>query len=136
MLDLLDLPAITDRDAAIIIAQQLASGAPISRRDLNAAMTSTFGGSDADGRWTQRDSFEMLEHALALHLATRPYWLETISNVAHAMAVMMRLPTQTVRSEEQIELQQFSTPVDIGAIAWRRSALTTSCSNPAPATDF
>ncbi len=123
MLDLLDLPAITDRDAAIIIAQQLASGASISRRDLNAAMTSTFGGSDADGRWTQRDSFEMLEHALALHLATRPYWLETISNVAHAMAVMTRLPTQTVRSEEQIELQQFSTPVDIGAIAVLMAAI-------------
>ena len=123
MLDLLDLPAITDRDAAIIIAQQLASGAPVTRRDLNAAMTSTFGGSDADGRWTQRDSFEMLEHALALHLTARPYNLETISNVAHAMAVMTRLPTQTVRSEEQIELQQFSTPVDIGAIAVLMAAI-------------
>ena len=28
-----------------------------------------------------------------------------------------RLPTQTVRSEDQIEWQQFSTPVDIAAVA-------------------
>ena len=36
---------------------------------------------------------------------------------ANAGMLMERLPTQTVRSEEQINLQQFSTPVDIAAIA-------------------
>ena len=34
-------------------------------------MVSAFGGSDAAGRWAQRDSFEVLEGALAIHLATR-----------------------------------------------------------------
>lgn len=123
MLDLLDLHSVTDRGAALIIAAQLANGTPIARRDLNAAMTSTFGETDANGRWTQRDSFEMLEHAVALHLAARPYPLATLSDVAHARAIMANLPTQTVRSEEQIELQQFSTPVDIGAIAVLMAAI-------------
>ena len=117
MSDLLDLPPVTDRPAALTIALALASGEPITRRALNNAMTAAFGGTDAEGRWTQRDSFEMLEHALALHVAKQPYPLADIAGVTHAAALMERLPTQTVRSEEQIELQQFSTPIDIGALA-------------------
>ena len=117
MSDLLDLPPVTDRPAALTIADLLAGVAPITRRDLNNAMIAAFGGSDADGRWTQRDSFEMLEHALALYVARQPYALATLTGVTHAAALMERLPTQTVRSEEQIELQQFSTPIDIGALA-------------------
>jgi predicted RNA methylase len=117
MLDLLDLPAITDRPAALTIAAILADGQQITRRDLNTAMTATFGGSDANGHWTQRDSFEMLEHAIALHLASKPYTISALPDVTAAMDLMQNLPTQTVRSEEQIVLQQFSTPVDIAAIA-------------------
>ena len=117
MSDLLDLPPVTDRPAALTIADLLAGVAPITRRDLNNAMIAAFGGNDADGRWTQRDSFEMLEHALALYVARQPYALATLTGVTHAAALMERLPTQTVRSEEQIELQQFSTPIDIGALA-------------------
>jgi predicted RNA methylase len=123
MFDLLDLPPITDHSAAARIAGLLASRTPITRRDLNEAMTATFGGSDADGHWTQRDSFEMLEHGIALHLAARPYQLAGLADVEHASAIMAMLPTQTVRSEEQINLQQFSTPVDIAAIAVLMAAI-------------
>ncbi len=128
MRDLLDLPPLTaplnDGDAARHIAALLADGALITRRDLNDAMTHCFGGSDADGRWTQRASFEMLEHALALHLRTRPYALETLADVSAATALMARCPTQTVRSEEQIAFQQFSTPADIAALAVLLAAIT------------
>lgn len=123
MFDLLDLPPVTDQNAAVRIAALLASSTPVARRDLNEAMTATFGGSDADGHWTQRDSFEMLEHGVALHLASRPYQLTCMSDVAQASAIMTMLPTQTVRSEEQIDLQQFSTPVDIAAIAVLMAAI-------------
>ncbi|TVV76949.1 strawberry notch family protein [Sphingomonas solaris] len=123
MRDLLDIPAVTDTDAARPIVDLLAGSASISRRDINAAMVATFGGTDADGRWTQRDSFEILEHALALHLAGQPHSLASFSDVASASALMDRLPTQTVRSEEQIELQQFSTPADIAAIAVLMAAI-------------
>jgi hypothetical protein len=117
MRDLLDIAAVTDSGAACTIAKLLANAEPIARRDLNQAMTATFGGSDAEGRWTQRDSFEMLEHALALYLSTRPFSLTTLADVEHAFALMERLPTQTVRNEQQIQFQQFSTPVDIAALA-------------------
>jgi predicted RNA methylase len=117
MRDLLDLPPLTDVTAAREIAALLATGAIITRRDLNEAMTRCFGGSDADGCWTQRGSFEMLEHALALHLRTRPHALDGLADVAAATALMERCPTQAVRSEEQIAFQQFSTPADIAALA-------------------
>jgi len=50
-------------------------------------------------------------------LRTKPYALETLADVSGATALMERCPTQTVRSEEQIVLQQFSTPADIAALA-------------------
>ncbi|MFY7851952.1 MAG: hypothetical protein ACOVQ6_09200, partial [Brevundimonas sp.] len=93
MSDLLDLPPVTDRPAALTIALALASGEPITRRALNNAMTAAFGGTDAEGRWTQRDSFEMLEHAMALHLAGQPPVLEAASDVHAALALLARLPT-------------------------------------------
>ena len=68
MSDLCDTAAAAERRATTILLERLRSSDPITRADLNAAMTEGFGGSDADGRWTQRESFEILEHAL-VHLS-------------------------------------------------------------------
>ena len=69
MTDLLERSARASYEAAWRLVAFIQSGAPVTRRDLNTAMTIAFGGTDADGFWTQRDSFEMLEHALALTCA-------------------------------------------------------------------
>jgi hypothetical protein len=57
-------------------------------------------------------------------------------DVLHAIDLLGRLPTQTVRSEEQIEWQQHSTPLNLAAVApVLAAAMTmTSSSSPAPAT--
>src|SRR6202007_2371734 len=89
----------------------------LTRRHLNDAMAAAFGGSDADGCWTQRDSFEVLEHALALHIREANWSVTCFDDVRRAIDLADRLPTQTVRSEEQMEWQQFSTPIDIAAVA-------------------
>ena len=125
MSTLLDHRPVPGTQAARSITDLLAGTEPIARRDLNEAMRCAFGGSDADGSWTQRDSFEMLEHALALHLTTRPYPLTAFEHVSSASTLLNRLPTQTVRSEEQVDLQQFSTPIDIAAIAVLLAAIGT-----------
>jgi predicted RNA methylase len=117
MPDLLDIVPVDELPAARSIATLLTTGTALTRKDLNAAMVAIYGGSDADGRWTQRDSFELLEHATALYLAGGQLALCGFADVAGAGALMERLPTQTVRSEEQLDLQQFSTPADIAAIA-------------------
>ncbi|KKW89541.1 strawberry notch family protein, partial [Sphingobium chungbukense] len=117
------MPAIPDalilgeQRAAAILGDRLGSTDPITRADLSAAMMQAFGGSDADGLWTQRDSFEILEHALVQHLGLRPLSLRKPCDVAAACDLLDRLPTHTVRSEEQVEWQQFSTPVDLAALA-------------------
>ncbi|WP_342803841.1 strawberry notch family protein [Novosphingobium album (ex Liu et al. 2023)] len=117
MSDLFDTAMAAERRAATILADRLRSTGPITRADLNAAMAEGYGGTDADGFWTQRDSFEILEHALAHHLQFGPYPLRSPGDVAAACDLIERLPTQTVRSEDQIEWQQFSTPVDLAAVA-------------------
>lgn len=72
MTDLFQTAERGDRAAAHILLSQLASGEPVTRQHLNRAMVQAFGGTDAEGRWTQRSSFEVLEHALALHPNARP----------------------------------------------------------------
>ena len=117
MTDLFEATARADREAADLLCRHLDGNEPITRRHLNDAMVQAFGGSDADGRWTQRDSFEILEHALALHLVRQPTPPSSLTEVRAAITLVDRLPTQTVRSEQQIAWQQFSTPVDIAALA-------------------
>jgi len=117
MSDLFDTAPAAERRAACLLIERLGASDPITRADLNAAMAQGYGGTDADGFWTQRDSFEILEHALAVHLRTHPFPLRSLGDAAAACDLLERLPTQTVRSEDQIEWQQFSTPVDLAAIA-------------------
>lgn len=117
MTDLFDAVARPFTLAAQQIRQAFDGDDPVTRGPINAAMTAAFGGSDADGRWTQRDSFEALEHALVLHHREKAICLLTPTDLQPAIDLAARLPTQTVRSEEQIEWQQFSTPVDIAALA-------------------
>ncbi|TGX49070.1 hypothetical protein E5A73_19680 [Sphingomonas gei] len=117
MTDLFHAANRADHEAARQLLPLLSSGETITRRHLNQAMMAAYGGSDAEGRWTQRESFEILEHALALHIRASNLTLNAFDDVRPIINLVTRLPTQTVRSEEQIEWQQFSTPVDIAAVA-------------------
>lgn len=103
--------------AARALSLVIDSGTAITRAIMNEAMASAFGGSDATGRWTQRESFEVLEHALALSLMSRRREAFRRDDLDKAMKIAAQLPTQTVRSEDQIDWQQFSTPVDLAAVA-------------------
>ena len=106
-----------DHHAARLILPFLRSTGPITRKIVNDAMVTAYGGTEANGLWTQRTSFEVLEHALALHLRANGDTLSSFADVAGLIELSNRLPTQTVRSEEQLQWQQFSTPVDIAAVA-------------------
>ncbi len=103
--------------AARALSLLIDNDTPITREIMNKAMAGAYGGGDATGRWTQRESFEVLEHALALSLTSRRGIVFSPDDLDRAMALANRLPTQTVRSEDQIDWQQFSTPVDLAAVA-------------------
>jgi predicted RNA methylase len=95
---------------------------PVDRAALNIAMTEAFGGGDASGAWTQRQSFDALEVAVSLWVMAMDARTAPAAELAQISAMTARLPTHTVRSEEQYALQQFSTPADI---AWLTAHLAT-----------
>lgn len=76
MTDLFHAADRADHHAARLLLPHLAADGAISRRLINDIMNTAFGGSD--GRWTQRTSFEVLEHALALHLRSSGQGLNSL----------------------------------------------------------
>ncbi|WP_241127945.1 strawberry notch-like NTP hydrolase domain-containing protein [Novosphingobium terrae] len=82
---------------------------------INEAMTHAFAASNADGAWTQRDSFIAGEAAIVLHLQTMAIPAVPLDALKMLQELSTLLPTQTVRSEEQVAMQHFSTPP---ALAW------------------
>ena len=114
--------------AARTIAANLASGEPITRRQLHTLLPDHFGGTDADGRWSVRDAHIALELAQTEFLQATPQ-IDLAASAADAdrmfTALESVLPTQTNRSDEQIEWQQFATPPGIAWLAARACALAT-----------
>ena len=96
------------------IAGHIAAGT-ITRKVLNGAASILYGGSNAEGRWTQRDSFELLEQGLTRHALTLPRITDSAA-IPSLSGLVNALPTQTVRSEDQIRYQQFSTPLDLAGL--------------------
>lgn len=97
------------------VAQEISSGS-LTKKSLFVRMTGLFASGSADGGWTQRDAYDLLEAGLTRHLQetkTNP----TIADIQEIGALIGSLPTHTVRSEDQIRYQQFSTPADLAAMA-------------------
>lgn len=101
------------------IAERLGQGAPISRQALTRMMECAFGKQNRSGAWSMRDAYDALEAGQVLHLrdsAVSPLTLSDPGEILAALIALERsLPTQTYRSEQQIDMQQFSTPA---ALAW------------------
>ncbi|WP_367280203.1 strawberry notch-like NTP hydrolase domain-containing protein, partial [Sphingomonas sp.] len=109
------------------LAIRIKSGAAISRRSLGTLMTDMFGGSDASGVWSMRDAYDALELAQVMALLD-PAWPVVDGpndyGVLRALeAVGRALPTQSYRSERQLDLQQFSTPLPLAWLAAKAAAL-------------
>ncbi|WP_353226684.1 strawberry notch-like NTP hydrolase domain-containing protein [Novosphingobium sp.] len=112
--------------AAKELVGYLETGAPVTKAVRNAVLAAHFSGSDADGRWSVRDAHTALELAQVLRLREQPQLTLASSPSAASTCfdcLEAQLPRQSVRSEEQIELQQFATPPRIAWLAARASAL-------------
>ncbi|MEG3162719.1 strawberry notch family protein [Sphingomonas sp. LB2R24] len=107
-------PSIT---AAKAVADTIARNGSLQRDTLLWVMEEAYGGSSADGRWSLRDAYDMLELAQVMYLAKADLPTDPGACLAALTALVRSLPTHTVRSEEQIELQQFSTPAPIAYLA-------------------
>jgi predicted RNA methylase len=127
-------PAPPDRvsgliHAATLLAQLLGQGRAVDSRALRTAMETAFGGSDAEGAWVWKDAHEASEAAQIMFL--RKFGATMRTRAGAAMLEMLtrlsqRIASQTRRSEESEQLQQFSTPLVLGFLAAEAAMLTSS----------
>lgn len=104
--------------AADAVRQILKSDPCLTATDLFGILAEAFGSKRGDGLWTARHAFDVSELGTLLHLldpATPPLCDTDATSLDFLKSLQSRLTTQSVRSEAQIALQQFSTPL---ALAW------------------
>ena len=110
------------------LQSRLADPHSVTRSLLKGLMSEAFGGSDADGHWSMRDAYDALEAAQASNMLSLGEDQNPDCPPEDAFAAILAfekaLPTQTYRSEHQVEMQQFSTPDALGWLATRAAAIT------------
>ena len=118
--------------AARILLDTLQAGHRLSATVLRVALTKAFGGTDSQGAWAWKDAYDAAEAAAVLFL--RRYGLAMRREAgagpqgpAAMLAMLERLaalePSHTRRSEEQVRLQQFSTPLPLAYAAVQAAAI-------------
>lgn len=115
--------------AANLLLPHLERGQRVDAATLRTAMETAFGASDATGVWDWKLAYEACEVATVLFL--RKYGkalFRKATNPAARVSVLAKiaglLPTQTRRSEESQNFQQFSTPIPLGLAALTAAAIT------------
>ena len=136
-------PAITDttgvrsKPAALLAAatallSNLEVGRALDAKTLREAMSAAFGASDAQGAWVWKDAYEAAEAAMVLFIQRYGRLMRREAGAgpgsAAAMLAMLETlaalePSQTRRSEEQLALQQFSTPLPLAYAALQAAAI-------------
>jgi predicted RNA methylase len=102
------------------LVRRLALGESFDNPKLTQIADQAFGGTRAQGVFTPRDAYDALETAVNKHLLeTEAQALMSMNAEAFAIlsALTDRLATQTDRTLEQTEFQQFSTPPTLAFLA-------------------
>jgi len=118
------LPNPVESDANLVAALEQI-GAEVENQPLRSSalariMRETFHGSDAGGAWDWRMAYDLMQ-AAAIQVLLRGEG--AAGDIAAAKLLASRLLTETRRSEQQIRLQQFSTPLAFATIAVRAAAI-------------
>lgn len=107
------------------LLEDIEAGRPIDRARLRGLFERAAGDSDATGAWSMREAYDALELAQVRFLLDPHCPLfagdasDTVRRLADFTAV---LPVQSCRSETQVALQQFSTPLDLAFVAGMAAA--------------
>lgn len=117
--------------ASMLLLPFLEQGEPVTTAALRTAMTTSFGGSDAQGFWVWKDAYEALEVAQVLFLRRfGPAILSRSTTPQATLAMMKRIaelvPTHTRRSDESQAMQQLSTPLPLAFVTAHAAAIA-SC---------
>ena len=130
-------PRPSSKPAAMLAAARalqpiLESGTALDAPILRKTMTDAFGADDTEGAWIWKDCYDTVEAALVLFIQRygRAMRLQA-GRGDHGPAAMLDMlntiaalePSQTRRSQEQQQLQQFSTPLPLAYAALQAAAL-------------
>ena len=107
--------------AARALAAHLARSRPLDRKLVSGVMTTGCGGSDAEGLWNWRDAYEAIEAATVLQIRRLVPQVSRLEDAPAAIAALLATVgglglTHSRRSEDQIALDQFSTPPELAAL--------------------
>ena len=129
-------PRPAGAEALLAAAQSLLpileAGRPLDAQTLRNAMTRAFGATDAEGAWLWKDAYEAAEAAVVLFVrrygrAMRRRAGAGADGPRKMLAMLAALaalePSHTRRSEEQVRLQQFSTPLPLAYTALKAAAI-------------
>ena len=107
-------------NAADELVSLIEKGEKFDRRTLEETVAKHLGGSVAEGTFTPKDAADILELAVNRRILAMKSLVSPSANVSPDAAVraitrireqiLSVIPTQTVRTDEQIKMQQFSTP--------------------------
>ena len=106
------------------LEERIEDGEPFDNPKLTRTAERIFGGTRAQGKYTPRDAYDAVEIAVNNYLLEKHAKQLMQMDVTDALAsvlrpLMQRLPRQTDRTQEQNELQQFSTPPTLAYVAAR-----------------
>ncbi len=116
--------------AARTLLPVLEAGKPLDAATLRDTMTEAFGATDANGGWVWKDAYEAAEAACVLFLQRYGRGMRRNAGAGGPRRMLAMLealaalePSHTRRSEEQVRLQQFSTPLPLAYAALQAAAI-------------
>jgi protein-L-isoaspartate O-methyltransferase len=118
---------VADKPANIIAAAKallphLGRSRILDKRLISNTMELCFNGTDAEGAWSWRDAYDAVEAAIVLQIRRLAPQVGRVEDAPAQIAALLAgltdlAPTHSRRSEEQVALDQFSTPPALGALA-------------------
>lgn len=115
----------SQKAAYAIIREYLEKGKGLPSKALYKICDDAFGGTQAEGTYDRKDAYDAMELAVNRYMldVMQEYNDGTVENaqrgLAEAQRILSLLPTQNVRTQEQQDFQQFSTPPSIAYLtAW------------------
>lgn len=113
---------------ADFVAERLSKGLSVSTADVQVVANNAYGGTQAEGKYDVKSMTDAIELGVNKHLlsvigknsedfnsAKAADAVDSIREISDD--ILSKIPTQTKRSDEQISLQQFSTPPNIAYVA-------------------
>jgi len=112
---LFDLQTVIDYGQSVVnvgeeLVKSLLDNRPLATKTIQAQMNRYFLGTSASGAWQWKDAYEAVEVALILYLRYQGLSQNPLLTLQQLEALC---PTHTRRTEEQLKLQQFSTPLPL-----------------------